>query len=270
MPTFEANGVKLYYEDHGTGDPIVFTHGHSMFHKQWEPQVEALSRSYRTVIWDVRGHGHSSLPPGKVDPERFSQDLIALLDHLNLPSAVLCGLSMGGHISIQTAVRYPDRVRGLILIGTPFTNSFNGYEKYAVPISKLSVRLLPYGLTAKWTAKAMSGIRPDNYAFVVEAFSKMTKDRFLRHWSGNLSMESKHDLGKIDCPTLILHGDQDMMVRRQQRQLAAGIRGAEFVSISRAHHLTNLDNPREVNAHIERFMGRLANRTADRAPGSGA
>ncbi|CAG9622315.1 alpha/beta fold hydrolase [Sutcliffiella rhizosphaerae] len=256
MPIIEVNSIKLYYEINGTGEPIIFTHGHSMYHKQWDPQVKPLSKNYQTIVWDVRGHGNSSLPLGDVDPEDFSRDLISLLDYLGIESAVLCGLSMGGHISIQTAVRYPERVKGLILIGTPFTNSFNWFEKYSTPISKLSLRFIPFHYTSKWTADIISKINPDNHAFVMEAFSKMTKDNFLRHWSGNLRMESRHDLHKIQCPTMILHGDKDNMVGRQQQYLAKNIMDAEFFTITNAHHLTNRDNPEEVTDYITQFMNR--------------
>lgn len=257
MPVYEVNDVKFFYEINGSGEPIIFTHGHSMYHKQWAPQVEVLSKYYQTITWDVRGHGNSSLPSGKVDPEDFSKDLISILDYLGIESAILCGLSMGGHISIQTAVRYPERVKGLILIGTPFTNTFNWFEKYTTPISKFSLRFLPFNLTAKWTADVISKVNPDNHAFVVEAFSKMTKDNFLRHWTGNLRMESKDDLNKIHCPTLILHGDKDNMVGRQQQYLATAIKNADFHTITNAHHLTNRDNPMEVTNHIQNFMKRF-------------
>ena len=258
MPTCETNHVALHYEERGSGPPLVFTHGHSMNHAQWAPQVEALSSRYRTVVWDVRGHGRSTLPDGPVDPEDFSRDLVGLLDALGIESATLCGLSMGGHISLQTAVRWPERVQGLILIGTPFTNAFNGFEKLAVPLNRWITRRLPLTWTARLTADLLSRINPANKAFVEQAFAAMIHDRFMRLWEGNLRMESRADLGRVACPTLILHGDQDNLVRRQQAWLAAHIRGAEFHTIPNASHLTNLDNPQAVNAHIERFMDRLS------------
>jgi 3-oxoadipate enol-lactonase len=254
MPFCELQDVKLYYEDSGSGEAIVFTHGHSMYHKQWKPQIEALSSRYRVIVWDVRGHGNSSLPAGAVDPESFSRDLAGLLEHLGLSSAVLCGLSMGGHISLQTAVRYPGKVKGLILIGTPFTNAFNKFERFASPFSLFSLRLLPYKWMASLTAGIMSKVTPGNRDFVMEAFGKMTKDRFLRHWRGNLRMDSRNELGKVHCPVLLLHGEQDRMVARQQQALAAGIRGAALHTIKGADHLTNLDNPEAVNRHIMDFM----------------
>lgn len=257
MATFKLNGADIYYEEKGSGPAIIFTHGHSMYHKQWVPQIDYFSDSYRTVVWDVRGHGNSSLPEGEVDPEQFSKDLAALMEKLQLPSAILCGLSMGGHISLQAAVRYPERVRALILIGTPFTNTFNWFEKTTAPFSRFATRLIPLSTTAKLTANALSKITPSNHDFVMEAFGMMTHRNFIRHWAGNLRMESKADLEKVKCPTLILYGDKDNMVGRQQAELKARIPDATLHQITNAHHLTNLDNPNEVNRRIEEFLNTI-------------
>ena len=254
MPHLQVNGAKIYYEVSGTGPAIVFTHGHSMNHKQWQPQIEALATNYQTITWDVRGHGRSTLPPGKVNPRDFSKDLTQLLHHLNIKNAVLCGLSMGGHISIQTAAYYPEKVKGLILIGTPYTNRFNWFEKYAAPFSLLSLRVLPFSWTRDITASFMSKINLANKMYVKESFNQMTKTDFLRHWTGNLKMESEHLLSAITCPTTILHGDHDKMVARQQHTLKQAIQGAQFKTISDADHLTNLDNPDEVTEAIQSFM----------------
>jgi 3-oxoadipate enol-lactonase len=257
MPICEVNNVKLYYEVKGAGKQIIFTHGHSLYHKQWEPQVEHFSKSYQTIVWDVRGHGYSTLPEGGVEPEDFCKDLVGFLDHLGIQSAILCGLSIGGHISLQTAIKFPDRVEGLILIGSPYTNRFNLYERLAAPISKFSLRLIPLKLTGKITADVLSKINPDNRQLIVDAFDLMTHDNFLRHWSGNLRMDSRERLHKIQCPTLILYGDQDVMVMRQQKSLAEQIPHAVVKVIGNAHHLANRDNPEEVNKHMEAFLEQI-------------
>lgn len=89
MPEFKSNEATLFYQVSGDGLPIIFTHGASWNHYQWNSQVEFLKNYYKIITWDVRGHGYSSLPNGPVDPEDFSADLIALMDYLNLANAVL-------------------------------------------------------------------------------------------------------------------------------------------------------------------------------------
>lgn len=107
MPECQLDEVTLYYEVQGSGRPIIFTHGASWNHKQWKRQVEYFSRYYQTIVWDVRGHGCSTLPQGKVDPEDFNRDLIRLLDYLEIERAVLCGLSLGWAYFVANGCEIP-------------------------------------------------------------------------------------------------------------------------------------------------------------------
>ncbi len=257
MPTFESNGATIYYEVAGEGLPLIFTHGASWNHLQWIKQVAYFKDRCQVITWDVRGHGYSSLPPGPVDPEHFSVDLVALLDHLHLETGVLCGLSMGGHISLQTAIRYPERVKGLILIGTPCSNTFNLYEKIAVPINRFFNRLLPLKLSGHLQAKFLSKFNPNNYQYIMEAVSMLSPEAWHRIWSAVTRMESKHDLHKVKCPTLLLIGDHDTLTGRQQLYMHRQIANSELKVIPNAHHGTNLDNPEAVNQAISEFIAQL-------------
>ncbi len=257
MPSFESNKATLFYEFAGTGRPLVFTHGASWDRRQWDKQVDYFKDRYQVITWDVRGHGDSTLPEGPVNPEDFSKDLIALLDHLEIDKAILCGLSMGGHISLQTAIRYPERVEGLVLIGTPCTNSFNLYEKLVVPINRFSIKLIPMKTTAKLLAKTLSKFNPDNAQYILETVSKIPHNNFNRLWHAITGMESKDDLHKVKAPTLILVGDHDNLTSRQQKYIQQNIADSELKIIKNAHHSTNLDNPKDVNQAIAEFLEKI-------------
>ena len=143
MPYFENQGARLYYEEKGQGKPLVFLHGATWDMRQWERQVEHFFPKYRVITLDARGHGKSTLPPGKVPPDIFWQDVVAMLDLLNISQATICGLSMGGHVAIQTAIRAQERVEALILIGTICTNQFNLYERAVGPGNRFCQRIMP-------------------------------------------------------------------------------------------------------------------------------
>lgn len=258
MPYFERGGATLYYEEAGTGVPIVFTHGASWNHQQWRPQITHFARTNRVIVWDVRGHGHSSLPEGRVDSEDFSRDLIGLLDYLHIGSAVLSGLSMGGHISLQTAIRYPERASALILMGTPCSNSFNLYERIFVPVNRFSSRFVPLKTVGRLQADMLSKFTPAIREYIEAAFAMLSQKDWVRLWDAITRMESKNDLGKVKCPTLLLIGDCDTLTMRQQEFMHSGIARSELVTIPRAHHATNLDNPEAVNRAIEEFLQRVA------------
>lgn len=254
MPIFKGRDVDLYYEVKGEGKPLVFTHGASWDHEQWRPQVDFFSRRYQTVVWDVRGHGLSSLPDGKVDSEDFSRDLADLLHHLGIGQAILCGLSLGGHISLQTAVRYPDKVAALVLIGTPFTNAFNWYERMFVPLNRWSSYLMPMSLSGKIQGKMLSKYKKSNQAYIEKVFRSIPHSNWVRIWDAVTRMDSTKDLDKIHCPTLLLQGESDTMIRRQQEYMRDKIIYSSLRIIRNAHHATNMDNPDEVNEAIASFL----------------
>lgn len=194
------------------------------------------------------------MPDGPVNSEDFSSDLIALMDHLKLDKAILCGLSMGGHISLQTAIRYPERVKSLILIGTPCSNTLNLYEKVFVPINRFSSKIISMQLSAKLQAKMLSQFNRENYDYIISAFSMISKDNWIRVWDAVTRMESKHNLHQVKCPTLLLIGDHDTLTRRHQPYIHDRIHNSTLRTINNAHHGTNLDNPRAVNEEIMNFI----------------
>lgn len=254
MPKVKINNVNLYYDVKGSGEAIIFTHGASWNNHQWDLQVEKLSKQYKTITWDVRGHGKSSLPKGKVDSEDFSKDLIGLLTHLNVQQAHLCGLSMGGHISLQTAIRYPEFVKSLILIGTPFTNTYNWFEKLVVPINRLTSIFIPMKVMANIQARTLSRFNSNNKQYIKKAVNSIPLNNWIRIWHAVSKMESGNHLYKINCPTLILQGEHDTIIARQQQEMARRISQSKLIYIKNAHHATNLDNPVQVNKEIVKHL----------------
>lgn len=253
MPYFENAGARLYYEERGCGEALVFLHGASLDLHQWDRQMEHFAADYHVIAMDARGHGRSTLPPGAVRPEQFWQDVRALLDHLGIEKAVLCGLSMGGHTALQTAIYAPERVRALVLIGTPCTNRFNLYEKICVPINRACIRCMPMKWVA-WCLAVSLGGDAASRAYILRTVGAMDHDVFDRVWKAVTTMESRDGLARVACPALILIGDRDKLTGRQQETLHTGIRGSQLVTIAHANHGTNLDNPEQVETEMERFL----------------
>src|SRR5262245_36228594 len=119
MPMALRDGVKLYYEEAGTGEPLVFVHEFAGDHRSWEPQVRFFSRRYRCIAFNARGFPPSDVPS---DPAAYSQqhavdDIRGVLDHLGIGCAHICGLSMGGYATLIFGLDYPDRARSLVVAG---------------------------------------------------------------------------------------------------------------------------------------------------------
>ncbi|ABZ83708.1 3-oxoadipate enol-lactonase, putative [Heliomicrobium modesticaldum Ice1] len=274
-----ANGVRLSYEVYGPEEApaLLFTHGAGWDHRQWLPQVEPFSRHYRVILWDVRFHGRSGCCD-LADLDDFSRDQMALLDHLGVEQAVLVGCSMGGHISLRTAILYPERVAALVLMGTPVTSAYNWRNRLAITLQEGSLKkffselidislqgfsFFFYGLTLRFAtmekiasmhAKGLSLFHPDLEEYFYGVTVQHPKERWNLIWEIACRMETLADLSKVACPTLVIEGDADWMMRRQHRFICEAIPQACHRLIPDAGHATNLDNPEAVNDCIADFL----------------
>src|SRR4051794_18504846 len=115
MPHVTANGTKLYWEEHGSGDPILLIMGLGASLEAWDRLAPILATRYRTILFDNRGVGRSDVPPGPYSLETMADDAAAVLDAAGVKSAHVIGISMGGMIAQELALRHPSRVRRLIL-----------------------------------------------------------------------------------------------------------------------------------------------------------
>src|SRR6516164_2922719 len=120
VPFLDRNGVKIYYEEHGHGPPILLSHGYSATCRMWDGQISALVARHRVIVWDMRGHGASDDPD---DPAAYSEaltveDMAALLRRCGIDRAVIGGLSLGGYMSLAFHLAHPEMVRALMLFGT--------------------------------------------------------------------------------------------------------------------------------------------------------
>ena len=120
MPKAQVNGVSLYYEDHGQGYPLLWSHEFAGDYRSWESQVRFFSRRYRVITYSARGYLPSEVPD---DPEAYTQenaieDLRGLLVHLRIETAHVGGLSMGGNVALNFGIAHPEMARSLVVAGT--------------------------------------------------------------------------------------------------------------------------------------------------------
>jgi pimeloyl-ACP methyl ester carboxylesterase len=139
MPKINRDGVQIYYEVHGSGPPLILTHGYSSTTEMWQGQVEALAKQHKLVLWDMRGHGRSDYPE---DPRAYSEaltmaDIAALLDAIGADSAIVGGLSLGGYMSLAFYRAHPERVRALLIFDTgpgfKIDDARDAWHKRALP-----------------------------------------------------------------------------------------------------------------------------------------
>ena len=256
-----TNGTVIYYVDVGqpTGPPIVLIHGFPLSHEMWTHQIEVLKNVYRVVAFDLRGQGRSEAGDGQFTLEFLLDDLIALLDHLEIRQAVLCGLSMGGYMCLRTAERNPERVSGLILCDTK-SEADSNETKLARSASIRAIKRNGIGAYAEAFLKGALSPTSLKDRDVMETATKIVQQNQALGLCGTLlALAGRTDttlfLPKIEVPTLILVGEQDTITPPEHsRRMQSMIQNSELHIIPQAGHMTNMENPTIFNTHLIKFL----------------
>lgn len=253
----QTNGIETYYVRRGEGPPIVFVYGAIMDHRQWEPQVDALSDEYTTVAYDVRGHGRTGGSDAETySVELFAEDLDALVDALGLQQPILCGLSLGGCIAQVYAARHPEKVAGVVLADT-FTAGplgVGGRLLFAnLRFFALLDRVVRYKRLNRfqtWVGQRVApGIAGDRATVqrLVDEGPTISHPEFVKIMEAlGAFPRSDFDISPISAPTLILYGENEpAMFRTAAAYMRERLTGAdvEVRVVPDAGHASNLDNP---------------------------
>jgi pimeloyl-ACP methyl ester carboxylesterase len=238
MPKINRDGVKIYYEVHGSGPPLLLTHGYSSTSAMWQGQIEALSKNHKLVLWDMRGHGRSDYPG---DPKAYSEaltvaDMAALLDEVRADSAIVGGLSLGGYMSLAFYRSHPQRVRALLIIDTgPGFKKDDAREAWNKRAHETGDRFEREGLAVlKSASRERSTVSHRDASGLARAARGMLTQRDAR------VIES---LPNIKVPSLVVVGADDAPFLAASDYMAAKIPEAKKVVIPAAGHAVNIDQP---------------------------
>ncbi len=256
----------LYYEECGSGEPVVLIHGGQLDCRMWDDQFRKFAQRYRVIRYDVRGYGKSEMPSR---PYADEKDLLGLLDFLHIDRAHLVGLSLGGRIAIDFAVRYPQRVKSLVLAGP----GLSGYQ-WAADEAQRGEHIDKAARDESAEAAAALWLKDPYMAPAMENPQLVPRLRRLamenaRCWLINpmlgraLVPPAIKRLGEIRAPTLIIVGDRDVPdIQAIVKLLEKGIRGARKVVIAGSGHMVNMEKPRAFNRAVLEFL--QANETTPR------
>lgn len=260
----QINGIQIAYTDQGKGTPVLFIHGFPMSQAAWEPQVKALSSSFRVICLDLRGHGESGVPQRHDSSiEMFADDVRGLLDHLSIQQAVLAGLSMGGYTLFAFYRKYPTRVKGLVLADTRARSDTPEVRDGRFKMAQMADQEGLGSIAEAMIPKLLSPASVKSRAELVEKVRHIITRNALEGVVGDLmAMAGRPDsvdlLPEISCPTLVLVGEQDCATPPSEvKQMADQIKDARFEIIPRAGHLSNLENPEAFNQAVRRFIESL-------------
>jgi len=266
MPFADLNSVRMYYETHGQGAPLVFVSGITIDHRFWRQQVRGLQKDFQVTVFDNRDVGRTECAVNEYEIEDMANDLIALLDHLKLESVHLVGFSMGGFIAQSLSVRYPERIQSLILAGTAARVS-NRTRRIIINWLQLAASL-PREQALKemmlWTYSTKFFENEQNMKNVLQQLLNgehmQTLAQFERQAKAQKHSDWTEVSKQIKVPTLVLVGAEERVFSVDDaRQLAMLIPDAQlYVFENQAHNLF-LENPVEVNEKISAFCKKHSN-----------
>jgi non-heme chloroperoxidase len=273
-----SGDIELYYEDHGSGDPVVLIHGYPLSSASWEKQISTLlPTGHRVIAYDRRGFGKSSQPTTGYNYDTFAEDLHKVVTHLKLRNFALVGFSMGGGEVARYIGKYGSKgVSKSVFIG-------------GIPPYLLKTPDNPDGVDSSVFEGIQKAVAADRYAFFTEFFKNFfNTDVFLgkriseqavqASWSvaaGASAAASlacvptwhedfRSDLARIDVPTLVIHGDADRIVpiNASGQKTAKLVKGARLVAIKDGPHAVNWTHAEEVNVELLNFLGKGAAKQA--------
>lgn len=262
MPETTLNGWKINYEVAGSGPPVLLAHGLLMDRTMFEPQVQALKDRYQIITPDLRGHGASEKRAEEFTQWDMMEDHIALCDQLGIERAVFGGVSQGGFQSLRAAVKYPERVAGLVLIETqagpedenraPMYESFaevvaqTGYNDEILDVATISMFASSTGAELKDHWKARWSAQP-TFAAAQTMRSVSRREDFTPR------------LKEVAAPAIVIHGEEDAAIEMEKAEaLANGLPNLiDFVKIPKAGHSSTVEQPELVTEAIERFLTKI-------------
>ncbi|HZM89013.1 MAG TPA: alpha/beta hydrolase [Blastocatellia bacterium] len=264
--------IDLYYEDHGSGEPVVLIHGYPLSGASWEKQLPVLlAAGHRVITYDRRGFGKSSQPTDGYNYNTFAEDLHKLVTKLNLNSFSLVGFSMGGGEVARYIGKYGSKgVTRAVIIG-------------GIPPYLLKTADNPEGVDGNVFEGIQKAVAADRYAFFTEFFKnfyntdvllgkRISEQAIQASWniaagaSATASLacvstwyeDFRNNLAVIDVPTLVIHGDADRIVplSASGERTAKLIKGARLVPIKNGPHAVNWTHAEEVNRELVDFLGK--------------
>jgi len=253
-----STGVTLSYLVQGNphGKPVIFIHGYTDSHRSFDLNLPRFPRSFRSYALDLRGHGDSDKPACCYEQGDFAADVVAFMDALGLESASIVGHSMGSFVAHRVAVDHPERVDGLVLIGSAPTVALNAVAlDFKAVVDTLVDPIDPEFVLAFQSSTFFRPIPEEFLATAVEESLKVPASVWHQALDGLLADDHSAALPGIDAPTLILFGDEDVFfTAAEQAALDAAIPDSTLVVYPGTGHGTHVELPQAVTREIARFL----------------
>ena len=226
------NGINLYYEIYGSGEPLLLLHGNSQSISAFEKQVDEFSKKYKVIALDSRGQGNSTAYSTRLTYERFADDVNKLLDYLNLQNVNIVGWSDGGNTGLILAIQHPDKVKRLDVMGAVLYNNSTSVDEIVNPEIQKQIKQME---------KANVSKNDINYRLKVLLLTEP-----------NINPDS---LKTIKAPVLVMAGEKDFIKEQHTKLIAEKLANSQLVIFKKAGHEALREIPEVFNKTVLNFFG---------------
>lgn len=263
MGYLDLDGLKIYYEIHGDGKPLVLIEGLAQKICMWKYQIEGLKDYFKVVVFDLRGGGKSDKPKTGYSVDNFADDTIKLIRGLNLKKPHILGVSLGGFIAQKVAIKYGDEIDKLVLVNTAY-----GGPNYIPPSIDVLKRMVTGGDAITLSEKAFNSLSlgftkkflKENKKIVKEIVKCLVRDpqpsyAYQGQSLAGANFNAENEVHKIENETLIIVGDEDRVVPKENGfRLKDKIKNSKIEVIKEAGHLCFIEKPQDFNEVVKNFL----------------
>ena len=255
---FDADGVRIAYRVDGddSRDALVFINSLGTDLRLWEPQMPELTRHFRVIRYDCRGHGASDVPPNPATIDRLGADLIALLDCLHIDIAHLCGLSLGGLTALWAAAYHRERVARVIFANAAARfGTTQSWDERIRAVRAGGMTAISETVVGRFLGATFRAAHPDVVRRITDMVEATPADGYIAVCAALRDADLRDVVSRIRAPSLILAGELDQSAPlRQSEELHTAIAGSELVVLPGAAHLTNVEQADEFTRLVTKFL----------------
>jgi 3-oxoadipate enol-lactonase len=259
MAFVDIDGGRLHYRVDGAADapPLLLSNSLGTNLSMWEAQVPTLSRHFRVLRYDCRGHGQTTVTPGPYSIGQLARDALVLLNALDLERVHFCGLSMGGMIGMWLAIHAPERINRLVLCNTaPRIAPPDMWDTRIETVRKGGMEAITDGVIGRWFTQAFIARAPEAVEAVRHGLLRTPAEGYTACCAAIRDMDQRAEIGRIQAPTLVLSGTHDVATTPADgRFLAEHIAAARYTELATAH-LSNIEAADPFTEAVVKFLNK--------------
>jgi pimeloyl-ACP methyl ester carboxylesterase len=210
----DVNGIRLYHEIHGDGDPLVLIHGGLTTIGEMQGWLQPLAKTRRVIAAEMQGHGRTADTDRPMSFPAMGDDIVALMDHLEIPKADLVGHSFGGAIALRAAIQHPEKVRRIVVISSPYSRS-GWYPEAQRGMSQVGAALAQNLMQTPAGKFSKEWLQPQRFPQFLDKMGKMMSENY--DWSA--------DIAKLPMPVLLVFADNDSISQKHVAEFFALLGG---------------------------------------------